>query len=171
MYTVTAVDAATNEGPASPPSDPITVASGPPVIFSDDFSSGTLGNWTAVTRFTVDGATGNPTAPSARASVTSLTATMTRNLGASYTSVCMSARVNVAARTGAMVLWRLRTAGAGPVARALINASGILAIRSDVSGITRASGVAMGTGWHLIELCGFVGTAGRGTSTETASRS
>ena len=45
-YTVTAADAAGNVSAASQASDPIVVQSGPAVIFSDDFSSGTFANWT-----------------------------------------------------------------------------------------------------------------------------
>jgi hypothetical protein len=163
VYTVFAEDEATNEGPESEASDPVTVASGPAVIFSDDFAGGTLGNWTGVSRFSIDATAGSPSAPSARVSVTNQTATMTRVLGTSYTNLCVSARINVTARTGAVGLWRLRTAGAGPVARASLNASGVLALRSDVSGITRTSTTALGTGWHVIEMCGTVGTSGSWT--------
>jgi hypothetical protein len=159
-YTIVAEDGASNYGPPSEPSEPITVLSGPPVIFSDDFSSGTLGRWTPVTRFAIDVGAGSSSPPSARASVMGQTATMVRNLGSGFSTICVSARVNVAARTGSMILWRLRTAADGPIARVLVNDSGILAIRSDVSGVTRASGVALGSGWHTIELCGAVGTAG-----------
>jgi alpha-tubulin suppressor-like RCC1 family protein len=159
-YVVIAVDGASNEGPASEASDPITVVAGTPVIFADDFSSGTLGNWTAVTRFAIDGTSGNPSPPSARASVANQTATMNHAFGSSYPTLCVGARVNVSARTGSMVLWRLRTAANGAVARLLVNASGVLSIRSDVSGVVRASGVALGSGWHSLELCGTVGTAG-----------
>ena len=51
----------------SPASDPITVASTTNGIFADDFSSGTLGNWTSTARMRPsDGATGNAAPPSAR---------------------------------------------------------------------------------------------------------
>ena len=59
-----------------------------------------------------------------------------------------------------MVLTRLRTATDGPVVRIFLNASGVLSLRSDVSGTTRSATGAFGTGWHLVELCGQVGTAG-----------
>ena len=159
VYTVTAVDAANNEGPASPPSDPIVVAGGPTAIFSDDFSSGTLTNWSAITRFTIDATAGSLAPPSARVSVSNQTATMSRALGGSYPNICLSARLNVTARTGSVGLWRLRTAADGPIARVWLTDTGILSIRSDVSGVTRSSAVALGTGWHLVEMCGTVGTA------------
>jgi alpha-tubulin suppressor-like RCC1 family protein len=160
VYVVWAEDASSNDGPQSEASDPITVTASPPVIFADDFSSGTLANWTAITRFSIDGSMGAPVPPSARASVSGQTSTMVRILGASYGNICVSLRVNVTARTGSVRLWRLRTAGDGPVARVSLNDSGVLTIRSDVSGATRSSGVALGSGWHLVELCGSVGTAG-----------
>ena len=83
-----------------------------------------------------------------------------KDLGATYGDLCVSFRVNVTARTGSMVLSRWRTAGSGPIARLLLNNAGILQIKSDFSGTTFTSGVALGAGWHLLELCGTVGTAG-----------
>jgi alpha-tubulin suppressor-like RCC1 family protein len=160
-YTVVARDQANNAA-TSPASDPITTQSAPPptAIFSDDLSSGGFSNWTGVTRFTIDTVSGNPAAPSARASAASQTATMTRALGSTYSNLCLSARVNMSSRTGTMVLWRLRTAASGPVARAFLTSTGALAIRSDVSGTQILTSVALGTGWHTVELCGAVGAAG-----------
>ena len=157
---MTAVDGANNEGPASLPSDPIVVAGGPTAIFSDDFSSGSLANWSAVTRFTIDTTVGGLAPPSARVSVSNQTATMSRSLGGSYANICLSVRLNVSARTGSVGLWRLRTSADGPIARAFLTDTGTLSLRSDVSGVTRNSAVALGTGWHTLELCGTIGTAG-----------
>ena len=42
----------------------------------------------------------------------------------------------------------------------LVNDSGVLSVRSDVSGTTRASGVSLGSGWHALEVCTTVGAAG-----------
>ena len=168
---ITAIDAAMNEGDPSPESAPITVLSGPSAIFTDDFSSGSLANWTSVTRFTIDAANGSLAAPSARAAVSNQTAFLTKTLGATYTNLCLSWRVNVAARTGSIMLLRLRSASSGPVARVLVNTSGVLALRSDVSGVTRASTTALGSGWHGLEVCGTVGAAGTWDSIGTGSES
>ena len=159
-YTVTAADAAGNVSPASEVSDPIVVQSGPAVIFSDDFSTGTFAKWTAVTRLTIDGSLGGASPPSVRGNVANQTATAATNLAGTFNNVCVSFRLNVSARTGAMVLTRLRTAADGPVVRIFLNASGVLSLRSDVSGTTRSATGAFGTGWHLVELCGQVGAAG-----------
>ena len=48
-YTITALDGASNESAPSAVSDEITVLSGPTGVFTDDFSSGTLADWTTVT--------------------------------------------------------------------------------------------------------------------------
>jgi alpha-tubulin suppressor-like RCC1 family protein len=159
-YVVTALDAATNESGPSPVSEPITVLSGPSAIFADDFSSGTLANWTASTRFSIDSTIGSPGPPSARAAVSNQTAILAKTLSASFSNLCVSWRVNVSARTGSIALLRVRTSADGPVARVLVNSSGVLALRSDVSGTTLASGVQLGSGWHSLEVCGTVGTAG-----------
>ena len=76
----------------------------------------------------------------------------------------MSVNVNLASHPGAAVdLFRLRTAGDGPIARAFVDASGILYVRSDASGAQKSSGIALGSGWHNIQLCGTVGSSGTWT--------
>ena len=139
-YTVDAVDALTNASAKSTPSDPITVASGG-AIFSDDFSSGNFSNWTGVTRLTIDSTQGSAGAPSARGNPSATSAFAYKTLGATYPSACMSVNVNLASQPGAAVdLFRLRTAGDGPIARAFVDASGILFVRSDSAGAQKSSG-------------------------------
>jgi len=159
-YTITALDGASNESAPSAASDEITVLSGPTAVFTDDFSSGTLANWTTVTGFTVDSANGGVGPPSARAVATGQLATLAKTLSGNYPNLCISWRVNVSARTGSIALLRLRTSASGPVGRVLVNDSGVLSVRSDVSSTTRASGVSLGSGWHALEVCTTVGTAG-----------
>jgi hypothetical protein len=159
-YTVDAVDSLGTPGPMSPVSDPITVMSSG-AFFADDFSSGTFGAWTNVTRLTIDGSQGAPSVPSARGAPSGQSAFAFRDLGASYSSACLSARMNVSAQAGqAIDLFRLRTASGGPIAKVFVNANGILLIRSDAASTQRSSGVALGSGWHHVELCGAVGSSG-----------
>ena len=61
------------------------------------------------------------------------------------------------------MLFRLRTAADGAIVRVFLNPTGQLAFRSDVSGVQRSSGVALGSGWHQVRLCGTVGGAGSWT--------
>jgi hypothetical protein len=164
-YAIVPVDVAGNVGPQSGTSAAITVLDDPPPppsVFADDFSSGGFGNWTGMTRMTIDAGNGGLAAPSARAQVANQSAWAYKTLSAPVTgTVCMSLRANVsAAGATGLVLLRLRTATDGPVARVATSASGILQIRSDVSGTQIGSGVAMGSGWHAIELCGTVGASG-----------
>jgi glycosyl hydrolase family 26 len=164
-YSVVPVDAAGNVGPQSATSAAITVLDAPPPPpsgFADDFSSAGFGSWTGVTRLTIDAGAGGVAAPSARAQVTNQSAWAYKTLSTPVTgTVCMSLRANIStAGSASLVLLRLRTSTDGPVARVTTNASGVLQIRSDVSGTQKSSGVAMGSGWHSIELCGTVGTAG-----------
>ena len=144
-YEVTASDG-TNTSARSPSSDPITVMSGPSAIFSDDFSSGSFSAWTATVRLTIDSTQSSIAPPSARAQVSSQSAYAYRNLGATYTSACMSVNVNVTSLGGNTVdLFRLRTASDGPISRAFVNASGVLYFRSDASGVQQSSGVSLGS--------------------------
>ena len=130
-------------------------------IFSDDFSSGNFSKWTGVTNLTIDNSKGGVAPPSALAQPSAQTAFAFKNLAATYPSICMSANVNAAALDpSSTTLLRLRTAANGPIAKVFANANGILYVRSDASNTQIFSGVALGSGWHTIELCGTVGTSG-----------
>ena len=56
-------------------------------------------------------------------------------------------------------LFRLRTATGGAIVKVFANPSGILTVRSDFAGAQQSSGVALGSGWHNVELCGTVGSS------------
>ena len=159
-YEITAVDEAENVSNPSPVSDPIVVPEESAVVFSDNFSSGSLSAWTTVTRFTVDAASGSPAAPSARSTTTNQTSILAKDLPSTVSNLCVSMRVNVSSFSGSVVLVRLRTAANGAVGRVFLNPAGVLMLRSDVSGVQMWSGVSLGSGWHQIRLCGTVGAAG-----------
>ena len=139
----------------------IEVVAPPPAnaaqIFVDDFASGNFTNWTTSTRLTIDNGGGSPASPSARAQVTAQSAFAYRNLPSTFTQGCVSLNVNLASGT-AMDLFRLRTATGGAITKAFVSA-GTLRIRSDFASTTINSNVALGTGWHNVELCGTVGTS------------
>jgi hypothetical protein len=77
--------------------------------------------------------------------------------------ICLSEGVNLAAPGASVSLMRLRTATGGPIARAYVNASGVLVVRSDVAGTQQSSGTPLPAGWNRVELCGRVGAAGAWT--------
>ena len=162
-YVVVAVDGSNNPSTPSDPSDQITVISGPPVIFSDDFSSSTFSKWGGTTRMTIDNGQGGISPPSARAQASNAAAWAFTALPATYPALCVSEGVNAISLGGNRVLLRLRTASNGPVSRVWASATGALWVRSDVSGTQISSGVQLGSGWHTIELCGTVGVSGSWT--------
>jgi hypothetical protein len=163
-YVVEPEDAQGNVGARSDPSAGVTV---PAAVFADGFASGSFANWTSATNLTIDGTRGAPSAPSARGAPSGQAAYAFRDLGTGLTAVCVTLRVDLQAQQGTGVdLARLRTAGGGPVVKVFVTTTGTLTIRSDFAGTQRSSGVALGTGWHAIELCGSVGTS----STWTLSR-
>ncbi|MEO8424403.1 MAG: LamG-like jellyroll fold domain-containing protein, partial [Actinomycetota bacterium] len=154
VVTVTPNDGTAN---GSGVSDSATVPTGgTPPIFTDEFAN--LNAWTSVTRVTIDNAIGSPAVPSARAVGSNQSAFAYHDLGTTTMTPCMSVNVNVASGTGAD-LFRLRTAANGGVIKAVVTAAGTLQLRSDFGGTTINSGVALGTGWHNVELCGTVGGA------------
>jgi chitodextrinase len=157
-YRVDAVDAVGNVSSMSGTSAPIAVLS---AFFADGFSSGDFSSWTSVTRLTIDGTQGAPSPPSARGNPSAQSAFAYRDLSAAQSSACTSVRVNIASQgTTGVDLFRLRSAGNGALIKVFVNQSGVLAIRADFSGAQNSSGVALGSGWHLVELCGTVGSAG-----------
>ena len=156
--TATAVDTSAIADPSpATRSFSVSVASGPPVIFSDDFTAG-FANWSGVTNLSIDNTTGGVAPPSARSQLTSVPDFAFKNLTGSFNNVCMSTRVNVASiGSSTVTVLRLRTAANGNVIRVFANQAGVLHVRSDVSGTQKWSGVAIGSGWHTVELCGTVG--------------
>jgi hypothetical protein len=157
-YTVDAVDPANNVSAMSPTSEPIAVTS---VIFADDFTSGDLTKWTSATGLTIDGTQGATASPSAQGTPSAQPAFANKDLDGTYGSACASVSVNAASLGGSSVdLFRLRTATGGPIAKAFVNAAGTLSVRSDFAASQQSSGVALGTGWHNLEFCGTVGSAG-----------
>jgi chitodextrinase len=157
-YTVDAVDSVDNVSAPSAASAPITVLAN--AIFVDDFSGGDFSNWTGVTRLSIDNAKGGVAPPSAAGNPSAQSAFAAKTLAATYPNACLSANVNVSNNGGnAIDLLRLRSATAGPIVKAFVNASGILYLRSEFASVNKSSNTALGTGWHNVELCGTVGNA------------
>ena len=157
-YAVDGVDESGNPSAKSGVSGSISTGG---TFWSDGFDSADFSAWTSTTRMSIDAGSGGNAAPSAIASPVAQSATASKTLGADFSSMCLSANVNVTNRgTAALDLMRLRTAGNGNVGRVLLNASGVLQVKSDVSGTVKGSGSSLSAGWHSIEVCLTVGTAG-----------
>ena len=138
-----------------------TPATAATTIFSDDFSSGTFAKWSGTTNMAIDTTSGQAAPPSAQARAVSSRAYAYEQLPTARSTICVGVNVNtLPAGTSTLVLIRLRTAANGAVARTFLSSTGVLSLRSDVSAAQRSSGVSLGTGWHRIEFCGTVGTAG-----------
>ena len=158
-YRVDATDAIGNVSQMSVASAPITVSSSSSAIFADDFSAG-FANWSGVTNLAIDNASGGVAPPSARGQLMSQAGFAFKTLTGSFNNVCMSARVNIASiGSPTVAVFRLRTAANGNVVRVYANQAGVLYVKSDVDGTQKWSGVAIGAGWHTVELCGAVGAA------------
>jgi hypothetical protein len=155
-YWVEALDEAENvSGQAH--SDPIPVT---PAAFADDFAGG-LATWTTVTRISVDVASGSAAAPSAQGNPTAQSAFAYVDLASPLAAGCVSANVNVSARSGITLdLLRLRSAGGGALAKVYLDTQGRLLVRSEFSSTQISSGVVLPSGWNRLELCGTVGTLG-----------
>ncbi len=154
VVTVTPNDGTAN-GASATDSASISGGGAPPV-FVEDFAN--LSAWT-VTRFTLDNAAGSPAAPSARAAVTNQSAFGNRDLTTAMPQACLSLNVSLSNNTSNTVdLFRLRSANNGALIKVYVATNGQLFIRSDFAGSQQSSGVALGAGFHNVELCGTVGT-------------
>ena len=158
-YRVDATDAIGNVSQMSVASAPITVSSSSSAIFADDFSAG-FANWSGVTNLAIDNASGGVAPPSARGQLMSQAGFAFKTLTGSFNNVCMSARVNIAS-IGSPAVARVPLADRRQRERgARIREPGRCPVRkSDVDGTQKWSGVAIGAGWHTVELCGAVGAA------------
>ena len=143
------------EPPPPPPPPP------PPTgLVSADFSGGLTG-WDRAVGFTVDNTTGGAAAPSARSSVSGAAAILREALPAPQSSICQRQAVRVTSLAASVVLARFRTTAGTGIGRLYLTSSRELAVRSDVSGAQRLSGVRLPLGeWHTVELCGTVGASG-----------
>jgi hypothetical protein len=81
-----------------------------------------------------------------------------KTLGGTFNDICMSVRVNPSDLGGNLVgLLRLRTAANGPIVRVYATATGVLKMRSDVSGEQTSSVTSLSmSAWNRVELCGTV---------------
>jgi len=162
VYAVTASDG-TNTSDPSPQSAPITVASGSPTLFSDDFGNG-LAAWT-VTNVTLDQTLAPPTGsvPSARVSPSGQAAYAQHPLPVPQPRVCLSVqtRVGTLQPSGTVALLKLRTPAGASVGRVFLTAADALSVRADVPGTTfnTTSTLPVGT-WHQVTLCVTTGTGG-----------
>ena len=109
---------------------------------------------------TVDSTTFGAAAPSARGAVANAKAQATVTLPSTYGSLCMSTAVNVQSLSGNTDLFRLRTSTGGAIVKVYVAANRRVFIRSDASGQQVQTTATLATGWHTVELCGTVGTAG-----------
>ena len=169
-YTVDAVDSLANPSAMSGASASILVTSAASAIFSDDFSSGNFSNWTGNTRLTIDNATGVPAAPSARAQVTSQSASAYRTLSASpVMTACMSLSVNVtspeATRRPVPAAYSGERGDRSSVRR---STTGTLQIRSDFAGTRSTPASRWGPGGTSSSSAARSAPPRRGTCTATA---
>ncbi len=157
-YQVDASDGV-NTSVLSAPSAPVTVASAPPPVFSETFSSG-FGAWSPVTNLSLDSTTGGISPPSARAQVTGAKAFARTALAQGYSSLCVSEAINLSSiGTASVALLKLRTSS-GQVARILVTPARALRVRNDVTAAVFNMNRTLSSGWHTIELCATIGVSG-----------
>jgi outer membrane protein assembly factor BamB len=129
-------------------------------LFADAFSNG-LGQWDRTVGMTIDPSQGGAAPPSALIDVAGGRGKAVEQLSTTYGRLCMSSAVAVPLRPpGSLTLLRFRTASNGPVVKVIVDRSGHLRVKSDVSRAKSMRAARFGPGWHTVELCGTVGSNG-----------
>jgi chitodextrinase len=158
-YTVSAVDAAGNES-AQSAAVSVTTPAGGAVLFTDDFETGTLAQWTTNSATVVQSSLVYAGAWAARMTTTSTAAYLSEKLPSTYTELTVTARLmEISQGANNITLMKVRTGNAGSVLGVFITTSGRLSLRNDVAGITTSSTVPFTPNvWHEVKLHVIAGT-------------
>ncbi len=162
-YVVEAFDG-TNVSDPSPESTMIPVASLPPPAFVETFDAGLTG-WSPVSNLTTDASVGAWSPPSARAQVAGVAAYARHALPQSAPSACVSEAVSLTSIGASNVVLLKLLRGTVNIARIVVTPGRSLRVRNDATGSFLSTGPVLASGFHTIELCVAVGTAGSMSAT------
>jgi len=135
-YAVRAVDA---DGNVSEPSPTASATTHPRTVFLDGFESGDLSQWTGGSGLAVEEGYGFAGRFAARATTTGPAMYRYKQLSTSHTELSYHVRFKLLSQTGSVSLLKLRTAAGSPLARLWLTASGQLATRNDMTGVSTES--------------------------------
>ena len=162
-YFVKARDAAGNVSDPSNTATVTTPSGSSPPLFTDDFESGTLTNWTTNTGLVTQQHDVYAGAWAAEESATTAATWAYKTLAATQTDLYYRVRFKVISQgANNAYLLKIRTATGTSILGLYRSSSGTLALRNDAGAATVTSSTAASAGvWHTIELHATInGTAG-----------
>lgn len=158
QYQIRALDAAGN---ISGLSNLATVLA--PLLFSDDFESGGLGNWTSVSGLIVQDQEVFAGSYAARALSTGTAKWAYKQLAAAQNDVYFRLRFKLVSLVSNVYLMRFRTSSNTSLLGVYVSNTGKLAYRNDIAGVATTSNTMVTTGvWHDLQVRVLInGTAGQ----------
>lgn len=150
-YTVTAVDAAGNE---SAPSNTVTAStpSAPTPVFADGFESGDLSAWDRWAGLSVEPTNVSSGSFAAEGNTTTGGTYAKKTLPTSYPNAYAQVRFDVVSQSDQVNLLRMRAADGSSLGYAYVNASGVVGVHNDTSGLNTLSTTDVTPGWHTLQL-------------------
>jgi chitodextrinase len=148
-YYVKAFDQAGNVSDASN----VATVSLPTALFSDDFESGNLSNWTSIRGASAQTAHVRSGSFGARVVYSGATGYARKNLGSDHNELFVSLPFKIVSKVdNTMYVSRLRTSSGAVVGGVLVDGQNRLGWRSDAAGITRKSAIVVSKGvWHDLQ--------------------
>ena len=152
-YQVVALDGAGNQSQPSNTTSITTPGQTLP-LFSDGFESNSLSAWTAKAGLTVQGSITHLGQFAAQADTTVGNTYAKKTLAGSYLDAYGRIWFNAISADSQVNLLRFRTAADASIGYLFVTPSGLLGLRDDVTATTTNSttGIAIGSGWHSLEL-------------------
>ena len=132
-------------------------------MFQDDFESGNLSAWTTSAGLSVQSVTVHAGRLAAEGTTTNGATYAKKTLPSTYNDAYARIYFNLKSAASQVNLLRFRTAADGSIAFLGITTAGKLQLRNDAGAVTvnSATGVAVGSGWHVLEFHARInGTAG-----------
>lgn len=151
VYAVSALDAAGNESARSAEAS-VTTPTPPTPIFQDGFESGDLSAWSSKAGLVVETTTVHAGHYAAQGNTTNGDTYAKKTLPSTYPDGYARVAFDVVAQPAQVNLLRLRTQAGTSIGYLYIDTSGVLGFHNDARGTNTLSGVAPGTGWHVLEL-------------------
>lgn len=137
------------------PGSPVVAQTGPPVLFSDGFESGSLSGWTSGSGLVVQQGLVADGLWAAQGVMNGAAASVSRTLAAPVSEATVRLRVNLSSigGTSALNFVKVRNGSGVALAELYVTPGRVLGLRNDVTGVATNSPVSVSTGvWHDVSF-------------------
>ena len=160
-YEIRALDASGNRSEPTTPAE-VTTPGFTPLIFGDDFETGSLSGWTSNSGLVVQGSEVFGGSSAARATAANVARYARKTLASPRSEIFYATRFKaVSLGSDYVYLTRIRSTAPGVLAGIFLTKYGELAMKNQVSGATLKTGRnVVGPGWHDLQFRLKVGSIG-----------